>query len=260
MTRILIVDSNGPGMPALAPGFAAVLQALSPQITCSFCAPYLGQALPEGAFDGVVLTGSAVSWGVDAPEGEVLREIWRQVTCWKVPIWGSCNGMQLAAFMLGGQCAASPHGDELGVAEAITLTDIGRGHPMMQGRASEFREPTVHRDEVQHLPSGACLLARNAHSEVQPLLMKPQISAFGARSIILNFHKQTSRLGLQAVANQCRRPKNGTGRAIYLLQPGRWNCKTGWHMSHRATEPQGQSYEIHTVLVERPFRDPSELG
>jgi len=167
MTRILIVDSNGPGMPALAPGFAAVLQALSPQITCSFCAPYLGQALPEGAFDGVVFTGSAVSWGVDAPEGEVLREIWRQVTCWKVPIWGSCNGMQLAAFMLGGQCAASPHGDELGMAEAISLTDIGRGHPMMQGRASEFRAPTVHRDEVQHLPSGACLLARNAHSEVQ---------------------------------------------------------------------------------------------
>jgi GMP synthase (glutamine-hydrolysing) len=149
MTRILIVDSNGPGMPALAPGCAAVLQALSPQITCSFCAPYLGQALPEGAFDGVVFTGSAVSWGVDAPEGEVLREIWRQVTCWKVPIWGSCNGMQLAAFMLGGQCAASPHGDELGMAEAISLTDIGRGHPMMQGRASQFRAPTVHRDEVQ---------------------------------------------------------------------------------------------------------------
>ena len=75
--------------------------------------------------------------------------------------------MQLAAFMLGGQCAASPQGDELGMAEAITLTDIGRGHPMMQGRASQFRAPTVHRDEVQHLPSGACLLARNAHSEVQ---------------------------------------------------------------------------------------------
>ena len=167
MTRILIVDPNGPGMPASAPGFAAVLQALSPQITCSFCAPYLGQALPEGAFDGVVFTGSAVIWGVDAPEGGVLREIWRQVTCWKVPIWGSCNGMQMAAFMLGGQCAASPHGDEFGMADAITVTDIGRGHPMMQGRASQFRAPTVHRDEVQHLPSGACLLARNAHSPVQ---------------------------------------------------------------------------------------------
>lgn len=178
MTRILIVDSNGPGMPALAPGFAAVLQALSPQITCSFCAPYLGQALPEGAFDGVVFTGSAVIWGVDAPEGGVLREIWRQVTCWKVPIWGSCNGMQLAAFMLGGQCAASPHGDELGMAEAISLTDIGRGHPMMQGRASQFRAPTVHRDEVQHLPSGACLLARNAHSEVQAFAYETADTSF----------------------------------------------------------------------------------
>lgn len=189
MTRILIVDSNGPGMPALAPGFAAVLQALSPQIMCSFCAPYLGQALPEGAFDGVVFTGSAVSWGVDAPEGEVLREIWRQVTCWKVPIWGSCNGMQLAAFMLGGQCAASPHGDELGMAEAISLTDIGRGHPMMQGRASQFRAPTVHRDEVQHLPSGACLLARNAHSEVQAFAYETaDISFWGTQ-----YHPEFSR-------------------------------------------------------------------
>jgi len=194
MTRILIVDSNGPGMPALAPGFAAVLQALSPQITCSFCAPYLGQALPEGAFDGVVFTGSAVSWGVDAPEGEVLREIWRQVTCWKVPIWGSCNGMQLAAFMLGGQCAASPHGDELGMAEAISLTDIGRGHPMMQGRASQFRAPTVHCDEVQHLPSGACLLARNAHSEVQAFAYETaDISFWGTQ-----YHPEFSRADVAA--------------------------------------------------------------
>ena len=141
MTRILIVDSNGPGLPALGPGFAAVLQELSGSITCSLCAPYLGLALPDEVFDGVVFTGSAVAWCVDAPEGRALRDIWRQVTRWQVPIWGSCNGMQLAAFMLGGICAASPHGDEEGLAEAITLTDIGREHPMMQGRASQFRAP-----------------------------------------------------------------------------------------------------------------------
>jgi len=167
MTRILIVDSNGPGLPSLGPGFAAVLTALSRHITCSLCAPYLGQALPEGVFDGVVLTGSAAPWCVDAPEGQVLRDIWEQVAGWKVPIWGSCNGMQLAAFMLGGRCAASPQGDEDGLAEAITLTDIGRVHPMMQGRAHQFCAPCVHRDEVQRLPHGARLLAGNAHSPVQ---------------------------------------------------------------------------------------------
>ena len=70
MTRILIVDSNGPGLPALGPGFAAVLQAISRKITCSLCAPYLGQGLPEGPFDGVVFTGSGVAWCVDAPEGQ----------------------------------------------------------------------------------------------------------------------------------------------------------------------------------------------
>ena len=150
MTRVLIVDFNGPGLLALGQCFAAVLQALLRRITCSFCAPYLGQALPDEVFDGVVFTGSAVTWCVDAPEGQALRDIWRQVTRWQVPIWGSCNGMQLAAFKMGGVCAASPHGDEDGLAEAITSTDIGRYHPMMQ-----------------RLPVGARLLAGNTPSLVQ---------------------------------------------------------------------------------------------
>jgi len=178
MTRILIVDSNGPGLPALGPGFAAVLQAISRKITCSLCAPYLGQGLPEGLFDGVVFSGSGVAWCVDAPEGRILQDIWRQVVCWKVPIWGSCNGMQLAAFMLGGRCAASPHGDEDGLAKAITLTDIGRSHPMMQGRASQFHAPAVHRDELERLPQEARLLARNDHSSVQAFAYEAEDVSF----------------------------------------------------------------------------------
>jgi len=173
----------------LGPGFAAVLQELSGSITCSLCAPYLGQALPDEVFDGVVFTGSAVAWCVDAPEGQALRDMWRQVTRWKVPIWGSCNGMQLAAFMLGGICAASPHGDEEGLAEAITLTDIGREHPMMQGRAGQFRAPCVHRDEVQRLPNGALLLAGNAHSPVQAFTYETaDISFWGTQ-----YHPEFSR-------------------------------------------------------------------
>jgi GMP synthase (glutamine-hydrolysing) len=149
----------------------------------------LGQALPDEVFDGVVFTGSAVAWCVDAPEGQALRDIWRQVTRWQVPIWGSCNGMQLAAFMLGGICAASPRGDEEGLAEAITLTDIGREHPMMQGRASQFRVPCVHRDEVQRLPNGAVLLAGNAHSPVQAFAYETaDISFWGTQ-----YHPEFSR-------------------------------------------------------------------
>ena len=189
MTRILIVDSNGPGLPALGPGFAAVLQAISWKITCSLCAPYLGQGMPVGPFDGVVFTGSGVAWCVDAPEGRILQDIWRQVVCWKVPIWGSCNGMQLAAFMLGGRCAASPHGDEDGLAKAITLTDIGRSHRMMQGRASKFHAPAAHRDEVLRLPEGAHLLARNDHSSVQAFAYEAEdVSFWGTQ-----YHPEFSR-------------------------------------------------------------------
>ncbi|MDB2458797.1 gamma-glutamyl-gamma-aminobutyrate hydrolase family protein, partial [Planktomarina temperata] len=112
-----------------------------------------------------------------------------QVTRWQVPIWGSCNGMQLAAFMLGGICAASPRGDEEGLAEAITLTDIGREHPMMQGRASQFGVPCVHRDEVQRLPNGAVLLAGNAHSPVQAFAYETaDISFWGTQ-----YHPEFSR-------------------------------------------------------------------
>ena len=214
MTRILIVDSNGPGLPALGPGFSADLKAVSRKINYSLCAPYLGQALREGPFDGVVLTGSGVAWCVDAPEGRILQDIWRTVVRWKVPIWASCNGMQLSAFMLGGQCAASPHGDEDGLANAITFTDIGRGHPMMQGRASQFHAPAVHRDEVQCLPEGARLLARNELPRCKLLPVKPQMSAFGARSIILNFHSPTMKLGWRIAENHCSIPKSRTGRAI----------------------------------------------
>jgi hypothetical protein len=101
MTRILIVDSNGPGLPALGPGFAAVLQAISRKITCSLCAPYLGQGLPEGSFDGVVFTGSGVAWCVDAPEGRILQDIWRQVVRWKGADLGLLQWHAIGCFHAG---------------------------------------------------------------------------------------------------------------------------------------------------------------
>lgn len=83
------------------------------------------------------------------------------------PIWGSCNGMHLAALMLGGTIRENPNGIEVGMARDMALTIEGQHHPMMAARAPRFAAPCVHRDEVETLPDGALLLAGNAHTPVQ---------------------------------------------------------------------------------------------
>lgn len=84
-----------------------------------------------------------------------------------LPVWGSCNGMQLAAVLLGGTVRASPNGRETGFARSVVLTERGQGHPMMTGRETGYSVPCTHRDEVGTLPEGAELVAGNAHSRVQ---------------------------------------------------------------------------------------------
>ena len=117
--------------------------------------------------DGVVLTGSSVEWSVDDERAKPLQHAAHAVFNSGLPIWGSCNGFQLANFLLGGENGASPNGFELGLAREVELTEAGQSHPMMAGRRSGFSVPCVHRDEVQKLADGALLLASNAHSPAQ---------------------------------------------------------------------------------------------
>ena len=67
--------------------------------------------------DGVVFTGSGVSWSTDAPEAACQRAAMELAFDAGLPSWGSCNGMQLAAVVLGGQVAASPNGLGLALRE-----------------------------------------------------------------------------------------------------------------------------------------------
>jgi len=177
MTHVLIVESNSPellaqakahGHPSSADYYGQALQELDGALTYDTVAPYEGATMPETAqYDGVVFTGSGVEWCVDDARGKPLQEAMEHVFQTKVPVYGSCNGMQLAGFVLGGACGASPNGSEDGIAKDVTLTDAGRAHPMMAGRAPRFGVPCVHRDEVQRLPEGAVLLASNNHSPIQ---------------------------------------------------------------------------------------------
>ncbi len=177
MPRILIIDSNpkdlndvirAEGGHGLGEGYAAVLSALREDLEITVVAPYDGEKTPDiKGFDGVVFTGSSVEWNTDDARAEPLARIMRDVFARGLPTLGSCNGMQLAASVLGGASDASPNGREDGLARDIRLTPEGKTHPMMAGRRDGYAVPCVHRDEVVRLPGGAELLAGNAHSNVQ---------------------------------------------------------------------------------------------
>ncbi|MBO9445690.1 type 1 glutamine amidotransferase [Ruegeria sp. R14_0] len=173
MTTILIVEGNTPDMVAKghagANGFIRTFAALAPDVRIRLANPYATALHPDElhGVDAVVLTGSGVSWSVDAPEAAAQRAAAELVLAAGRPVWGSCNGLQLAMLMLGGSVGASPVGIEVGMAQKNVLTQEGGEHSMLMGRRSGFGVPCIHRDEVQRLPDGAILLAGNDHSPVQ---------------------------------------------------------------------------------------------
>ena len=167
MTNIVIIEANTPDMPPAAVAFADVFAALDQSVAMRTIAPY---ATPAKAYDfdgvdGIILTGSGVAWSTDAPEGAAQRAAAELAFATGRPVWGSCNGLQLAATVLGGAVGASPNGIEVGVARDTRRTDAA--HPMFSGRDDTWSVPCIHRDEVQRLPDGAVLTATNDHSPIQ---------------------------------------------------------------------------------------------
>ena len=177
MPRILIVESNPRDISAslaaragatLGAVYADALRGIDADAEIEIISPYDGDETPEMTrFDGVAFTGSSVAWNTDDDRAAPLAAVMRAAFAAGRPVIGSCNGMQLAASVLGGSAAASPNGREDGMATGIKLTEEGRAHPMMAGRQDGFAVPCTHRDEVVRLPDGAVRLAGNAHSKVQ---------------------------------------------------------------------------------------------
>ncbi len=96
------------------------------------------------------------------------------------PQFGSCWGIQMAAFAAGGKVEAHPKGREMGVTRNIALTVEGRGHPMMKGKAPVFAHFESHDDQVTALPPGATVLASNDWSPVQAAIIRSGKGEFWA--------------------------------------------------------------------------------
>ncbi len=159
-------------------------------ITDILCAADPDCVLPAGAaladYDGVVVGGSGLRAFNDVPEVRRQVDFARAVFEAKVPFFGSCWAVQVAAVAAGGVVAASPRGREIGFARKIELTPEGRAHPMFRGRAGPFDSFAIHFDEIAALPPGAVVLAANPHSRVQAL----SITAYGGTFWGLQYHPE----------------------------------------------------------------------
>ena len=129
----------------------------------------LPQGLAIGDFDGVVVTGSPLNVYKQVPAVVGQIDLARQVFAERVPMYGSCWGMQLITVALGGVVRLNPQGREVGVARNITLNDGGRAHILFSGKPGAFDALCSHEDEVETLPQGATVLASNGMSAIQAM-------------------------------------------------------------------------------------------
>jgi GMP synthase (glutamine-hydrolysing) len=155
-----------------AESYAAVLGEIEPDVVCDIALPAdEGANLPDPAgieaYDGVVLTGSALHvYDVDPPVRRQV-DLMRAVYASGVPAFGSCWGLQVATVAAGGEVRPNPAGREVGFARNVARTGAGHGHALLEGRPDAFTIPAIHLDAVAVPPPGATVLARNALSAVQ---------------------------------------------------------------------------------------------
>jgi len=183
MLNILVADGNDRAGRAdhvaatgrtSAEAYATILRAVAderggPACACTLVNPADADAvLPPGldlaAYDGVVVTGSALKIGDDAPPVTRQIALMRAALAAGLSVFGSCWGLQVAAVACGGTAGPNPKGGEYGFARGLAATEAGARHPLLAGRPARFDAPAVHGDAVLTLPDHAELLADNACS------------------------------------------------------------------------------------------------
>jgi GMP synthase (glutamine-hydrolysing) len=175
VARILVIDGNVAEIRARqvaalgydsGVGYARVLHRIDASLQIDIVlaadrAVEFPRGVGLGDYDGVTMTGSALN--IYNGGAAVARQIdlARAVFAAGIPFFGSCWGLQVAVTAAGGEVHANPQGREFGFARRVLLTDAGREHPLFAGKPTVFEAPTVHRDGIAALPSGAVILARN---------------------------------------------------------------------------------------------------
>jgi GMP synthase (glutamine-hydrolysing) len=97
-----------------------------------------------------------------------------------VPSFGSCWGIQMAAFAAGGQVEPNPKGREMGMGRKIHQTPQAYNHPMFEGKPRVFEGFVSHDDMITKLPPDGILLAGNSFANVQALAVTHKNGTFWA--------------------------------------------------------------------------------
>jgi GMP synthase (glutamine-hydrolysing) len=175
IARILVIDGNVAQVRARqvaalgydsGVGYARVLHRIDASLQIDIVLAADGAVdFPRGVglgdYDGVTMTGSALNIYNGGPAVTRQIDLAKTVFAAGIPFFGSCWGLQVAVTAAGGEVHANPQGREFGFARRILLTAAGREHPLFAGKPTVFEAPTVHRDGIAALPSGAMILAHN---------------------------------------------------------------------------------------------------
>lgn len=159
---------------------------------------YQGARLPSDAraYDAVMMTGSPLSVTQLQPWMRQAGEWMADAAERRVPVLGVCFGHQLLAHTFGGRVSRSPHGREIGTVE-VTLTEAGRTDPLFEGLPERFTVQATHEDFVEPtLPSGARVLAGNAHTAVQAVAYRGNVRG-------VQFHPEAQPEAMRALI-ECR--------------------------------------------------------
>ena len=154
-----------------AESYAAALGEIAPGARSDICMPAdAGANVPDAGglagYDAVFITGSALNLYDGGAAIQRQIDLARAVFKARVPFFGSCWGLQVAAAAAGGEVLRNPLGREVGVARKIIVNEAGRHHPLLAGRAAVFDALCTHLDVVALGPD-AEPLAANANSAVQ---------------------------------------------------------------------------------------------
>ena len=176
-------ERAGFGLPSNFSLLAAAVRLHQPGSRCTPLNIADAEALPFGItlsdFDGVMFPGSPLH--IYDPDPCVSRQIdfARVAFAAGVPVWGSCWGLQVATVALGGSVRRNPRGRELPIARAITVTEAGRAHPLLESRPAVFDALCSHLDEIETLPPDSQVLAGNEISTVQAIAVQtPERGSF----------------------------------------------------------------------------------
>ena len=132
------------------------------------------------SYSGILWPGCSKTVYHDDPAVVAMLKVASDAYEAGVPAFGSCWGIQIAAYVAGGQVEAHPGGREMGISRQVQLTDDGTQHPMMAGTPAVYSTFTSHDDHITKLPPGAKNLAGNAWSPVQAAIFQYRGGSFWA--------------------------------------------------------------------------------